>query len=78
VWADTEGGGGDRSPAGRVEGVDGGEVEMELHGDQRWCVERVRRVRLTDPQGFMVSNDVISSVFAHLDKHLDASAFPPP
>jgi hypothetical protein len=53
-------------------------VEMELHGDQRWCVERVRRVRLTDPQGFMVSNDVISSVFAHLDKHLDASAFPPP
>jgi coproporphyrinogen III oxidase-like Fe-S oxidoreductase len=43
-------------------------AEVELHGDDRLCVERVSRVRLTDPEGFMVSNDVISSVFADLDK----------
>ena len=59
-------------PASRVAAfaseAEGAEVEVELHGDDGLCVERVSRVRLTDPEGFMLSNDVISSVFAYLDE----------
>lgn len=35
-------------------------------GLAQWCDGEERVVRLTDPEGFMVSNDVIADVFAML------------
>jgi putative oxygen-independent coproporphyrinogen III oxidase len=51
-----------------VEHVQRGHVEVEYEEESRTGRKDAVRVRLTDPEGFVVSNDVISDVFVALDE----------